>query len=407
MSHFTYKAKRSDGEIYKGEKDAKDRFELYRMLKESGEEAIDVQEKGGSGVFSKGFNIELPFLHSIKTQDKINFARNLSAMISAGLAMSRALSVMERQTKNKELKKILISLQKDISEGKTLSQAMSQYKDVFSALFISMVAAGEQSGTLAESLKIVGIQMDKSFALQRRVKGAMMYPGIILSAMVIIAVLMLTFIVPTLMKTFTELNVDLPASTKLVLFMSNSLRDHWLIVFVLFILLLVLFYLFKKSAKGKSIIDYLILKIPVIGEIVKEVNSARTARTLSSLLSSGVDVVESVRITTDVMQNVHYKAILQRAGSAIEKGDPISKIFTENEKYYPLFLGEMMNVGEETGKIGEMLYGVATFYEEDVDQRTKDMSTIIEPFLMVIIGAAVGFFAISMISPMYSLVNVI
>ncbi len=407
MSHFTYKAKRSDGEVYKGEKDANDRFELYKMLKESGEEVLDVQEKNSSSMFSKGMTINLPFMHSIKMQDKINFARNLSSMISAGLAMSRALSVMERQTKNQELKKVLVSLQKDISEGKTLSQAMSSYKNVFSALFISMVSAGEQSGSLAESLKIVGIQMDKTFALQRRVKGAMMYPGIILSAMVIIAVLMLTFIVPTLMKTFTELNVQLPASTRFVLFISNALRDNGILVLIGFVILVGLFIMFKRSKNGKYTIDYLVLKIPVIGEIVKEVNSARTARTLSSLLSSGVDVVESVRITADVIQNVHYKDILKVAGEAIEKGEPISKIFTQNEKYYPLFLGEMMNVGEETGKIGEMLLGVANFYEEDVDQKTKDMSTIIEPFLMVIIGGAVGFFAISMISPMYSLVNVI
>ncbi len=407
MSHFTYKAKRSDGEVYKGEKDANDRFELYKMLKESGEEVLDVQEKNSSSMFSKGMTINLPFMHSIKMQDKINFARNLSSMISAGLAMSRALSVMERQTKNQELRKILVSLQKDISEGKTLSQAMSSYKNVFSALFISMVAAGEQSGSLSESLRIVGVQMDKTYALQRRVKGAMMYPGIILSAMVIIAVLMLTYIVPTLMKTFTELNVQLPASTRFVLFLSNALRDHGLLVFLGFVILVVIFILLKRSEQGKNTIDYAVLKIPVIGEIVKEVNSARTARTLSSLLSSGVDVVESVRITGDVIQNVRYKDILKRAGEAIEKGEPISKIFTQNEKYYPLFLGEMMNVGEETGKIGEMLLGVANFYEEDVDQKTKDMSTIIEPFLMVIIGGAVGFFAISMISPMYSLVNVI
>ncbi len=140
---------------------------------------------------------------------------------------------------------------------------------------------------------------------------------------------------------------------------------------------------------------------------MKEMNSARTARTLSSLLNSGVDVVESVKITTEVMQNIYYKQILEKAGQAIEKGEPISKVFTQNEKFYPIFLGEMMSVGEETGKIGEMLLGVATFYEEDVDQKTKDMSTIIEPFLMVFIGAAVGFFALAMISPMYSLVNVI
>lgn len=407
MPHFTYKAKKTGGEIYKGERDAKDRFDLYKILKESGEEVINFKEKGQDGSVSKGFNIDLPFLHSVKAQEKINFARNLGSMITAGLSMSRALAVMERQTRNKEMKKILSSLQTSISEGKTLSDSMRSYKKVFSPIFVSMVSAGEQSGTLAESLRIVAMQMDKSFALQRRVKGAMMYPAIILFAMVLIAILMLTYIVPTLMKTFTELKVELPASTQFVLFASNMVRDHGLAVLLVIIVLFALYVIWSKRASGKQIIHYAILKLPVVGNLVKEVNTARTARTFASLLNAGVDMVESVRITMDVIQNVHYKAVLEKAGEAIKKGDPISKIFTENTKLYPIFLGEMMSVGEETGKIGEMLTGVAVFYEDDVDQKTKDMSTVIEPFLMVIIGAVVGFFAVAMISPMYSLVNVI
>ncbi len=407
MSHFIYKAKKASGEIYKGEKDANDRYDLYKILKESGEEVIDVTEKSGKGMSLKNITITLPFLNSIKAQDKINFARNLGSMITAGLAMSRALNVMERQTKNPALKKVLIALQKDISEGKTLSQAMGNFKNVFSSLFVSMVAAGEQSGSLAESLRITGLQMDKSFALQRRIRGAMMYPSIIFLAMGLVAILMLTYIVPTLMKTFLELHVDLPASTKFVLFVSSMLRDHGLIVLSSACILIGGLITWSKKESGKRVFHYAILKIPVIGNLVKEVNSARTARTLSSLLSSGVDVVESVRITTEVIQNVYYKDILKKAGEAIQKGEPISKLFTENEKFYPIFLGEMMSVGEETGKIGEMLIGVAVFYEDDVDQKTKDMSTVIEPFLMVIIGAAVGFFAVAMITPMYSLVNVI
>ena len=203
MSHFIYKARKASGEIYKGEKDANDRYELYKMLKESGEEAIDVSEKSGKGLSITNISLSLPFLHSVKMQDKINFARNLGSMITAGLSMSRALNVMERQAKKGELKNILISLQKNISEGKTLSQSMMQYKNVFSQLFISMVSAGEQSGSLAESLRIVGLQMDKSYSLQRRVRGAMMYPSIIFFAMALVAVLLLTFILPTLMKTFT------------------------------------------------------------------------------------------------------------------------------------------------------------------------------------------------------------
>lgn len=270
-----------------------------------------------------------------------------------------------------------------------------------------MVSAGEQSGTLSDSLKVVALQMEKSYALQKRVKGAMMYPSIIFIVMILIAVLMLTYIVPTLMKTFTELKLDLPASTRFVLWLSDMFNNNGLMLLLTIIVVIATYIMWARSAGGKKIIHYAILKIPIIGEIIKEVNSARTARTLSSLLTSGVDMVESVRITKDVLQNVHYKAVLERTGDAIQKGEPISKIFTESVKLYPVFLGEMMSVGEETGKMGEMLMGVAVYYEEDVDQKTKDMSTIIEPFLMVIIGAAVGFFAVAMITPMYSLVNVI
>lgn len=405
MSHFIYKAKKPSGEVYKGEHDAADRYELYKILKESGDEVVDVRE--GKSMNLKAFSISLPFLHSVKAQEKITFARNLGSMITAGLSMTRALAVMERQTRNKEMIKILAALQAGVGEGKTLSEAMSNYKNVFSPIFISMVAAGEQSGTLAESLRIVAVQMDKTYALQRRIKGAMMYPGIILFAMILIAILLLTYIVPTLMKTFTEMKLDLPMSTKFVLWCSSTVRDHGLIVLFVAMVVAGLYFLWAKSMAGKKVIHYAILKIPIIGEIIKEVNSARTARTLSSLLTSGVDMVEAVRITKDVVQNVHYKEVLNKAEDIITKGDPISKIFTENTKLYPIFLGEMMSVGEETGKMGEMLMGVAVFYEDDVEQKTKDMSTVIEPFLMVIIGAVVGFFAVAMISPMYSLVNVI
>jgi type IV pilus assembly protein PilC len=228
MSHFIYKAKKSNGETYKGEQDAADRYELYKILKEKGEEVVDVRE--GKSMNLKTLSISLPFLHSIKAQEKITFARNLGSMITAGLSMTRALAVMERQTRNKEMIKILAALQTGVGEGKTLSEAMSNYKNVFSPIFVSMVAAGEQSGTLAESLRIVAVQMDKTYALQRRIKGAMMYPGIILFAMILIAILLLTYIVPTLMKTFTEMKLDLPMSTKFVLWCSSTVRDHGLIV---------------------------------------------------------------------------------------------------------------------------------------------------------------------------------
>ncbi len=343
----------------------------------------------------------------VKMVEKINFARNLSSMLDAGLALSRALTVLEKQTKRKYFKEVIGSLNKSIGQGKTLSEGMKEYPDVFPGLMISMVKAGEESGSLAPSLRGVSGQMDNNYKLTQKIKGAMMYPGIIMCAMVVIGFFMLTFVVPTLASTFNQFGSKLPASTQLVIGMSNFLKGHFFLS-IFIIVALVLFVRFgSKTAKGKRFIDYALLHIPTIGQISKEINSARTARTLSSLLSAGVDVVVATQITADVVQNSYYKEVLKLVEQRIQKGEPIATIFTERENLYPTFVGEMISVGEETGQLAQMLLGVAVFYENEVDQKTKDMSAIIEPFLMVFIGLGVGFFAISMIAPIYSLSSAI
>lgn len=404
MPHFVFKAKKLGGEVHKGEKDAKDRYELYKMVRESGEEVVSVDEKSQKKSFK---SISLPFLNSISAQEKINFSRNLGSMIKAGLSLSRALSVMERQNKNKVVKNIISTLNDEISKGKTLSESMSMFKNMFSSLMISMVKSGEESGTLAESLRVIALQTERNYTLQRKIRGALMYPSVILFAMIIISIILLTYVVPSLMKTFSELNLELPLSTRIILWISNTIQNHGLILLSVIIAVFAGIYYWMKTKRGKSIVHSFILKIPIIGNLIKEVNSARSARTLSSLIGSGVEVLESIRITSDVVQNIHYKEVLDKTVVSVEKGEPLSKVFSENTNLYPVFFSEMISVGEETGKISDMLLGVASFYEDDVDQKTKDMSTVIEPFLMIIIAAAVGFFAVAMISPMYSLVNVI
>jgi type IV pilus assembly protein PilC len=406
MSHFIFKAKKPDGEVYSSEKDFVDRYELYRMIRESGDELISVEEKKKT---SKGlnFNISISIFKRIKPIEKINFARNLGSMIDAGLPLSRALSVLERQAHNKNLKAVIIEIRNNIDKGMTFADALSKHPKVFTSLFVSMVHAGEQSGTLADSLKIISAQLENAFALERRVRGALMYPAVILSAMVIIAILMFMFVIPVLMKTFVDLNVQLPFTTRVILGISNAIQHDGLFILIGIALLITAFLRWSHTKSGRSIIDITIVKLPIFGSLVQEVNTARTARTLSSLLGAGVDFVESVNITSQVIQNVHFRAVLQKAGEAIKKGDLMSQVFADNVKLYPIFLSEMMGVGEETGKIGEMLSGVAHYYEEDVDQKTKDMSTVIEPVIMIVIAAGVGFFAVAMISPMYSLVNAI
>lgn len=406
MSHFIFKAKRPTGEIYSGQKDAADRFELYRLIREEGDEIMTYEEKGGMKIFGK-LN-ELPSIFGgVKTIEKIHFARNLGSMLEAGLPLGRALSVLEKQTKNKKLKVIIGGVIKTVTSGSTFSEGLAKYPKVFPSLVVAMVRAGEQSGTLAEALKVIALQMDNTYNLERKVRGALIYPGVILALMVIIGILMFIFVVPTLMQTFKELNVELPASTRAVLFVSDLIQDKGLLVLLAAGVLFLAVYYWARTISGKKVLHLVVLKVPVVGSLVQEVNAARTARTLSSLLGAGVDIVESVNITAAVIQNVHFRRVLEEASKSIKTGEPMSKTFGENIRLYPIFLSEMMSVGEETGNIRDMLLGVAHFYEDDVEQKTKDMSTIIEPFLMIIIGGAVGFFAISMISPLYSIVNAI
>ncbi|MDO8310751.1 MAG: type II secretion system F family protein, partial [Sideroxyarcus sp.] len=232
---------------------------------------------------------------------------------------------------------------------------------------------------------------------------AMLYPCIILVAIVGIGVLMMIKVVPTLAQTFEEMNAKLPQSTQAVIATSDFLMEHTLAAIILIIALIAGMYLLGSTKVGRRMRDAIFLHVPVIGTMVKEVNAARTARTLASLSNSGVDVLTSLEITREVVQNSYFQDVLMTAQKAVGQGEPLSATFVRSESLYPPFVGEMMSVGEETGQTAEMLKRLAMYYETEVDRKTKDMSTIIEPFLMVFIGAAVGFFAISMISPIYQL----
>jgi type IV pilus assembly protein PilC len=405
MAQFSYKAIKANGEGYEGTLEAPDRFTVYRHIKKEDGKVVSVTEiksKTSRSMRSLG-----TLFSKVKTHEKIIFARNLAAMLEAGLSVTRALSVMEKQSKNKKLQTVLSELNTDVSRGESLSDSMKKKPDTFSPLFISMVKAGEESGSLVSSLGIVSVQMEKSYQLSKKIRGALMYPAVIFGIMIIIGILMLVYMVPTLTATFEGLGVELPMSTQMIILVSDFLRYQYLLALSVLLGVVFLGIGFAKSKKGKRVWDAVSIRIPIIGGIVKEVNAARTARTLSSLLSSGVDVVVAVEVTRDVLQNSYYREVLEQAGTIIQKGEPMSSVFIEHEHLYPVFVGEMMSVGEETGKMGDMLMGVASFYEDEVDQKTKDMSTIIEPFLMVMMGVAVGFFAISMLAPTYSLVDAI
>jgi type IV pilus assembly protein PilC len=326
-------------------------------------------------------------------------------MLQAGLSLSRALSVLKKQTKNKKMNEILDSISADINSGGTLSSGLAKFPKVFSTLFVSMSKAGEESGNLSGALSDIGLSLEKSHSLTTKIRGALIYPGVILSAMVVIGILMFAFVVPTLANTFKELGVTLPLSTQVIIFLGNFFSHNLSLSFIMVGLIAFGGYSLFRATFMAKYIDFIIIRLPVIGNLAKELNTARTARTMSSLLASGVSITRAVEITQDVVQNIYYKRVLAEAKVAIEKGAAFSEIFTENPKLYPVMMSEMIQVGEETGKLSDMLLQVASFYEGEIENKTKNLSTIIEPVLMIFIGSFVGFFAISMISPLYSVLN--
>ncbi|OHA39957.1 MAG: hypothetical protein A3G59_02270 [Candidatus Taylorbacteria bacterium RIFCSPLOWO2_12_FULL_47_20] len=403
MPLFKYKAVDGDQKVTEGVKEAADRFVLYRELRTSGLSVISAKEerrKGFGDFFEKFFPVG-----GIGTRDKIMLAENLGSMIAAGLPLSRAIEVLIKQSASKKLKSLLAGVNDSVRRGTSLSAAMAERPKVFSELFVSMVRAGEESGSLAGSLKSVGAQMKSVYLLGKKVKGAMIYPVMVLTIMAIIGALMMIYVVPTLQSTFSDLNVDLPFSTRTVIAFSGVLTNHLAEFLILFVAVIGGFRYLTKLESFKSAMDAVLLRVPVIGSIIIELNVARTSRTLSSLVSAGVDVVDSMNITNEVVQNHSFRKLLSGAGEIIKKGESIAKVFSENTRLYPSFVGEMVAIGEETGKLSEMLGNVATYYEESVSQKTKNMSTVIEPFLMIVIGAFVAFFALSMLTPMYSLVD--
>jgi type IV pilus assembly protein PilC len=399
---YTYKAKKATGEIITSTEEFESKVDLYKKLHQEGLVMISVDENAKKTFLNYKINF---FGKRVKMHEKIVFARNLAVMLNAGLTLSRGITIIAKQSKNQYLKEILENIDQQLRSGKTFNETLTHYPKVFPPIFVSMVAAGEESGKLAEALETIGSQMEKNYLLMKKVKGALIYPAVIICLMGVMGIFMLVYVVPTLTSTFKELNVDLPIMTQIIIGISDFLRAHYLIGLIgAFVLVSGIISLAKRPG-GKRFLDTVVLKLPVIGTLVKEVNAARTARTLSSLLGSGVSVVDSLHITADVLQNSHYKKVLQEAGRKIQLGSPISTVFVEAEKIYPIYMGEMIAVGEETGELGSMLSKVAQFFEGEVEQKTKDMSTIIEPILMIIVGAGVGFFALSMISPMYSLAD--
>jgi len=384
----------------------RDKSELARILHQQGFVLISVHKEGEE---KKGgrFELSLPFFQGVSLTERMMFTRNIQVMISAGVPLPRSLGILAAQTKNRKFQKTLREILDEVTKGKSLSKSFGKYPGIFPELFVSMVRVGEEAGTLEEVFGNLTYQMEREHDLRSEIKGAMVYPTVIIAAMMGIGALMLIMVVPRLAATFAELGIDLPLTTQIVIAIGNFMVKSWfflplLILFPFFLLRIIL-----RTKKGKKFFDWILLKIPVISPIIRKVNAAQTIRIMSSLIISGVPIVQTLGIISGAVGNVYFQEAMAAAKEKVRKGEKLSVALKPYENLYPLLVIQMIEVGEETGQTSDILAKLADFFEDEVTAATKNLSSLVEPMLMLLIGGAVGFFAISMIQPMYSILGAV
>ena len=406
MAKFFYEARSLKGEPKSGILEAKDKHELARNLRQEGYLLISATLEGEE-IKKRKFEIAIPFLSRVGLKEKMFFTRNLRVMIASGLPLPRSLKILSEQTKNQKFREAIRDVDEQITKGESFSQALSRHSDIFSELFQNMIKVGEEAGTLEEVLKVLTEQMERENEMKSKIMGAMIYPAVIVAAMTGIGILMLIMVVPKLAETFKELNIELPPTTKLVIFLGTFLAEKWYLMILIIIVFLILFRMALRTKAGKNLIDGLTLRLPIISPIIKKTNSASTTRTLSSLIVAGVPIVRSLEIISRSLGNIYFRKAMQDAAEKVRKGEKLFEALKPYQNLYPLLVLQMIEIGEETGETSTILSKLADFYEEEVTNTTKNLTAIIEPVLMLFIGGVVGFFAISMVQPMYSMLQAI
>ncbi|MDD2807073.1 MAG: type II secretion system F family protein [Patescibacteria group bacterium] len=339
----------------------------------------------------------------IKLAQKIFFVQQLSVMLKAGISLSVGLKTLSEQSSSKNFKRILLDLQQSVEKGNLLSKGLEKYQRIFGELFISMVRAGEMSGKLEDVLKQLFVQMKKDNDIISKVKGAMIYPLVVVTMMVAIGILMMVYVIPTITGVFTELNVQLPLPTRILIFLSNFSVKYGVFLAIGAVIGVIGLQRLLSTTSGKKVFHIILLKTPVVGTIIKKINIARFCRSLSSLLKTDIPIVQSFEITSRILGNVIYRQALLEAKEKIKKGINIEQSLNPFKSLFPPVVLQMIAVGEETGALDNILEESAIFYEEEVSQTMTNLPSIIEPILVVILGIGVGSMAVAVIMPMYSL----
>ena len=404
MPSFAYSAINAQGFELTGEVQAATASAARDTLRGNGLLAQRIDELAPASRAGKTF---MGFGEKVKPKSLQIFSRQFATMIEAGLSVVTALVILEQQTDDKALATIIDDVREQVEGGSLLSEAMSRHPETFSRLYMAMVEAGEAAGVLDVVLDRVAIQIEKEEKIKRRVKGAMIYPSVVLTFATLVMTGLLMFLVPIFVKIFDSLGGQLPALTQLVLHVSNLLRGWWFVIFPVIGLTIFSFFRWKKTETGRQAWDRFKLKIPMqIGSVVRKIAMARFSRTLSTLIASGVDIMRALEITAQTSGNWVVEAETLKIRERVRDGAPIAQPMVDSDVFPPM-VGQMVKIGEETGELEKMLSKVADFYEDEVDSSIQALTSIIEPLMMIGVGMMVGVIVISMYLPMFKLLTLV
>ena len=402
MAAYTYSAINAeglmlDGEVHAPDLDAaREQLRIRGLLPEFIKELPASGEEGARTVFKK-----------IKPKTLQIFSRQFATMIEAGLNVVSSLVILEEQTDDPYFALVIREIRADVEGGLLLSQALSRHPKIFTRLYVAMVEAGEAAGILDTVLDRVALQIEKETQIKRRVKGAMMYPTMVMIFATLVLIGLLMFLVPVFVNIFAQLNGQLPTLTQWVVKASDQLRHHWFIIFPVFGGTIWGIRRFKKTEPGRQLWDRIKLKIPMkIGDVVLKVTMARFSRTLSTLVAAGVDIIKALEITGQTAGNWVVEEALADVRQKVHQGVPIAQPLIENPVFPPM-VSQMVKIGEETGELEKMLGKIADFYEDEVDSAIASLTAIIEPLMMIGVGCMVGVIIISMYLPMFKLLSLV
>lgn len=393
---FRYKTKDQAGNIKQGTVDAKSPQEAYLVLKKTGGFIISIKEVGAKPSFNLGV------IKRVTLKDLAIFTKQLEIMIRAGLSLVSSLEALGEQTENRKLAKISLRLSHMVKGGTSFSEALSHYPTVFSEIYSGTVKLGEKSGTLEEVLASLADQLEKDYDLQSKIKSAMIYPAFVLLTLIAVTIILLIYVIPALTKLFQEIGGQLPLATRVLIAASNFVLKFWWLVLACLIGLIVALRFYGKTKSGGKMLDYIKIKLPLFGNLIKKIYIARFSRTSSTLIKAGLPLIEVLKTTQMVVNNVLYKEQIERMKKDVEGGLQLSQAVKKADLFPPM-LHNLISAGELSGNLKESFDTAADFYEKEITRATESISSLIEPILIIVIGIGVGFAIISIIKPIYTI----